>query len=693
MSNLLKDDKKLMKEYNYEKNNDINLDNITNGSNKKIWWKCEKGHEWQASTVNRKNGTNCPYCSNRKILIGFNDLASTKPEVLKKWNYKKNEMKPNQIIAGTAKKVWWKCEKGHEWQEEVRRIVQGQGCPICSGHRVLKGYNDLTTTNPELIKEWDYEKNNDKRPEDYSKGSSTKIWWKCEYGHSWEAAIYHRTKDRNCPICNNTKQTSFPEQAIYYYLSKKYNNIINRYKDIFTNSMEIDIYIPNKKVGIEYDGLYFHKGKKSEAREIKKYNICQKNNIKLIRVKEEINNVVNNSSDYTVFCNWSSGKYEDLDKALLELFNYIGVIISVDTKKDKYDIMSLYKSNLKKKSLAEQNPELAKEWNYEKNKDLTPEMFTLYSGISVWWRCPKGHEYKSTINKRNQNQNCPYCSNHKVIKGYNDLASKYPELLKEWNYEKNLNIDPTKIPYGSSKKAWWKCEKGHEWQVSVSKRIAGHSCPYCSNKMVKKDYNDLFTIVPQLKLEWNYEKNIGINPEKLTSGSPKKVWWKCSKGHEYQMSVNRKVKYNNCPICLNRKILPGFNDLYTLYPSLMKEWNYSRNIIKPNTLSPTSGIKVWWKCEKGHEWESSPNNRMKHNCPYCSNQKILEGYNDLATINPSLAKEWNYEKNNNLLPTQVSSKSGKIVWWKCSKCGYEWKATPHSISHNMKCPNCRTKII
>ena len=97
---------------------------------------------------------------------------------------------------------------------------------------------------------------------------------------------------------------------------------------------------------------------------------------------------------------------------------------------------------------------------------------------------------------------------------------------------------------------------------------------------------------------------------------------------------------------------------------------------------------MWWKCSEGHEWESKILNRKKgHNCPYCSNQKILEGYNDLATINPYLAKEWNYSKNKKLLPTQISPKSGKKVWWKCNE-GHEWEATPHYRSYNSKCPKC-----
>lgn len=61
MRNLLINNKKLMKEFNYEKNT-LNPNNLTFGSNKKVWWKCEKNHEWEANVLSRAKGSKCPYC-------------------------------------------------------------------------------------------------------------------------------------------------------------------------------------------------------------------------------------------------------------------------------------------------------------------------------------------------------------------------------------------------------------------------------------------------------------------------------------------------------------------------------------------------------------------------------------------------------------------------------------------------------
>ena len=111
MSNKLIDNNELMKEWNCDKNKNINLEEITHGSIKKIWWKCKYGHEWEASPNNRTRGTGCPYCNNRSLLVGFNDLKSKYPIIAEEWNYKQNSgLLPEQILYGSHKKVWCKCK-------------------------------------------------------------------------------------------------------------------------------------------------------------------------------------------------------------------------------------------------------------------------------------------------------------------------------------------------------------------------------------------------------------------------------------------------------------------------------------------------------------------------------------------------------------------------------------------------------
>ena len=150
--------------------------------------------------------SNCPYCSGLKTIIGENDLATTNPELIKEWDYSKNDkkgIKPEIVKAGSNLKVWWKCSKGHEWEVPIiNRAIRKMGCPYCSNRRIIIGYNDLKTTNPKLIEEWDYEKNKNIKPTEITAGSGIKVWWKCKKcGHEWEANPNHRTRGRGCPAC------------------------------------------------------------------------------------------------------------------------------------------------------------------------------------------------------------------------------------------------------------------------------------------------------------------------------------------------------------------------------------------------------------------------------------------------------------------------------------------------------------
>ena len=114
-------------------------------------------------------------------------------------------------------------------------------------------------------------------------------------------------------------------------------------------------------------------------------------------------------------------------------------------------------------------------------------------------------------------------------------------------------ITPEDVMPNSIKKAWWKCSHGHEWEATIGSRNSGNGCPYCSGRFAIKGKNDLYTVNPTLANEWNYEKNNGLTPADFLPNSGKKVWWKCSEGHEWQATVNHRSNGTNCPVCRKRK--------------------------------------------------------------------------------------------------------------------------------------------
>lgn len=614
------DNKELMKEWDWEKNKNMDPNTLTYGSNQKAWWKCKLNHSYESSIANKSNGKGCPFCANQKVLAGFNDLLSQYPEIAKEWNYNKNKMRPDEITAKSGRNVWWICEKGHEWKSIVgNRTKNGKrGCPICANRVLLKGFNDLETVYPELLKEWDYKKNKVKPNELFAR-TTDKVWWKCEKGHEWCATVVSRAKNHNCPICNSGKQTSISEKAIVYYLNKANVNLIENYK---IEKKEIDIFIPSLKIGIEYDGQYFHKSLKKD---IDKNKLCEMNNIKLIRIREpELPKLNSTSIDFRI--NELTHDHSYMNDIIKQLLEYLHIYnVQVDVEKDFNEIYSLFQKGERKDSIINEYPELIKEWDYNKNTHINPEYVSKGVHINVWWKCQKcGFSWKAAVYSRASGSGCPKCSGRQDVKkptklkiGENDFQNEHPELLKEWNYDKN-KIKPTELTSGSNLKVWWICKLGHSYEASVVNRIKGTGCPYCANLKILKGFNDLATTNPSLSLEWNYEKN-DITPNDVVAGTHLRVWWKCKKGHEWQASIASRNKGIGCPICSGRLILKGYNDLATTNPDLIEKWDFEKNEISPYDIGKGSHAEVWWKCSKGHSYKRLVYNQVTRNskCPIC----------------------------------------------------------------------------
>ena len=148
-------------------------------------------------------------------------------------------------------------------------------------------------------------------------------------------------------------------------------------------------------------------------------------------------------------------------------------------------------------------------------------------------------------------------------------------------------------------------------------------------------FNDLETLFPDIAVEWDYEKNFPLTPNNVFRATPQKFWWLCPKGHSYPSTVaGRTILNEGCPYCKNRKIQAGFNDLVTLFPDVASEWDLEKNYpLLPSQVAPKSGKRVWWKCENGHSWDAVIANRTvrRTGCPYCSGLRTITRENDFAT--------------------------------------------------------------
>ncbi len=273
-------------------------------------------------------------------------------------------------------------------------------------------------------------------------------------------------------------------------------------------------------------------------------------------------------------------------------------------------------------------------------------------------------------------------------KTHGSLQERFPELLKEWDWEKNRPLKPFEILPGSHKRVWWKCAAGHSWQAVVKSRTSGSGCPFCANRKVSVGENDLGTTYPELAEQWSETRNGDLRPCDVVAGSHKRVWWRCAKGHEWQAEVcYRALSGTGCPVCSGKVVKAGENDLASAYPQLAAEWCAGRNgDLRPDAVTPSSNRRVWWRCEKGHEWNAviAARVRMHTGCPYCAGRKVLKGFNDLATRYPNLAAQWEEGLNGALKPDGLTAGSSKRVWWRCEE-GHVWKAAVYSRTGDKKC--------
>jgi hypothetical protein len=402
------------------KNKNLSPDMFKTGSRFRAWWRCNIcGNEWETPI---KNYNDCSYCKKQSKLLQ-NSIKKHDPKLAEEWHPTKNgNLTPNDVSYSSNDKAWWICSKcRYTWEAKIsNRAVLGRGCPVCANKVVVEGVNDLGTTHPQLASEWHPTKNDDLTPQKVTYGSGRKVGWLCPTGHDYSATILHRAHGTLCPHCHSGRQTSFAEQATFYYVKKLYPDAISRYKVKFLGRMEIDIYIPSIKYAIEYDGEAWHK-KDTIKREQLKYKKCHENGIKLIRLREKFAELGSDVADYQFGTDklYEHKNLENVIKEILKRINFsngwmMKCPVDVNIERDRFEIQN-YRFNLKKDSLLDKFPQIAKEWHPTKNGNLMPSMFKPRSDEKTWWKCFScGYEYESTIGHRTYGTGCPKCAIEKV---------------------------------------------------------------------------------------------------------------------------------------------------------------------------------------------------------------------------------------------------------------------------------------
>lgn len=338
-------------------------------------------------------------------------------------------------------------------------------------------------------------------------------------------------------------------------------------------------------------------------------------------------------------------------------------------------------------------PELATEWDYERNRPRGPEDFSYGSNVSAWWQCPQDkqrHRWRATISNRTtpHQSGCPFC----YFESYGLNLRQFPQVFKLFDKEKNT-CSPYKIPIGT--KIFWHCSKGknHKWHSRFNLEVVDAFCPFCRGSKAGPD-SSLAAVFPEITKQFHPTKNGAVKLKNLVPGSKLKIWWRCDKAkdHEWQARPrDRTVRGEGCPYCSRQRFSPT-HSVAAEYPAIAKQWHKTYNgDLSPKEISSRSERIVWWKCKRNHSWQREVYLRTKRGtgCPECPEYKKPQVANPLSNY-PEITKHLHPKKNGAFNPKEISAGSKQKVWWLC-KGGpdHVWQSwIGLTVSKGYKCPFC-----
>jgi transposase-like protein len=558
----------LVKSWDFAANHQ-NPAEISQTSQEVFHWVCVQcGYKWTSSALSRiKARADCPRCalkerSHRKLLLD-GSLALKFPEISKEWDTERNpqDLLPTNILPGVKTKVWWRCSDcNNSWLAKVNsRTKMGAGCPKCAFERgatarrlsSISKTGSLLMTHPDIAKEWHPSKNNGLTANEVTKSHGKKVWWRCPKGHEYQAKPQNRTYGGTaCPLCR--PQTSLLEIRVLAELEALIGQCRWREK---VNGYEIDVWLPSLQLGIEVDGYPWHLGK--EKADKHKSTMISALGGKLIHVRHELLAKICTSD--VVFSGRTPVK--QTMNGIVRAIESLGYISTERLRAyensdqfinvDRYNEISSWLPNPQpEKSLAYLKPDLSAEWLSGENSPHTPASVTPGSDLRVKWRCHKGHVWAAIISNRARlNSGCPMC--HGIIASPENNASTNLFLRELWDSEKN-SIELQELTPRSNKPVWWRCPKGHSFEMSPANLTRRYLCPVCTNRRIVKE-NSLSSKRPALAVFWDQSANgDSTDPTMIAPSTAKKFWWKCKIcDHSWFNSPNQMSRKDENKICPN----------------------------------------------------------------------------------------------------------------------------------------------
>jgi len=641
----------------------------------KLLWECEKGHQWEAVPTSVKKGTWCPICANEKKKLKIeemNNLAKNHGGKCLSKKYFNNQTK-----------LLWECEKGHQWEAIPTSIKKGCWCDQCGKDKFKLSIEEMQ------------EIANLRGGRCISKiyvNSYSKLLWECEEGHQWEALPTSIKKGSWCPICSqrNKKPHKYTivdlkikaRQLKGFCLSEVYTRVNDHYKwqcEVGHNWEASWMSVKNGiwcKVCLKIEKLH------------KMQKIAEKRSGKCL---SEI--YINNHSKLL----WECEKGHKFEAMYLNIKkgdwcpkcsreNRGLSIEGMQIIAEKRDGKCLSKEYINGKTKLLWECEKGHQWEATpdnvkggawcpecliESKKLTIEemreiarirggkcISDLYVNVKtkLHWECEKGHQWEATPDSVKKGTWCPECGKNKkklTIEEMQEIAK-----LREGKClsEKYVN---------SYTKLLWECEKKHQWETTPYIIKNGSWCPEClieSKKLTIEDMQEMAKLKRGKCLS-----DIYIN-------SYTKLLWECEKGHKWE-TIPWVIKRGSwCPECAINKIKSSIEK--------MREIAKKKGGKCLSDVYIKGSLKLLWECEKGHQWEATPENIKRGSwCPNCANQK-----NKLTILDmQELAKN----KEGKCLSKVYKNIETKLQW-ECKE-GHKWETTPKNIKSGSWCPICRKK--
>lgn len=334
-----------------------------------------------------------------------------------------------------------------------------------------------------------------------------------------------------------------------------------------------------------------------------------------------------------------------------------------------------------RRSLAQLHPLLAAQLDDARNDGVDVAALAPRSNERVWWRCPSGHVWRTSPDRRVAGTGCPYCSRSRPWTD-NSLAVLRADLAAEWHPYRNDTLSPADVLPASGRRVWWQCHCGREWAAVIAARTAGTGCPTCADSTRRGE--PLIRARPELVDQWDAVRNGPLDATTM-AGSHRSVWWRCEQGHRWSARIQTRVRHRSaCPYCSGRRPTTE-TSLAAVRPDVASEWHPDRNgDLAATDVLPGSRRRVWWRCRAGHEWDAVVSARARGTgCPFCSGRRVTRSAS-LAALRPDLAAEL---VGDDVDAATLAPQSNRRLWWRC-RHGHRWAARISDRTRGHGCPTC-----